>query len=716
MNEIEVPLKITGVTEIRKQLKDLKSEYINATDPARMAEIADQAGNLQKKLDGATKAFAGFTEGTNLEQTQNAFTNLKDSIINLDFAKAGKQASVFNQTLKALKPEDFMGQINGLGKTFLGLGKTIGIVSKQFIAFGLSLLANPIFLLVAVIVAVVAVFLLWLNKIGVLKKAIDFLMKPINDLIAGFKELTDWLGLTSYAAEENAAKMIEANDKIMESSKDRQDTIVSGFDYEIRMAKIYGQETLDLELNKSKVIGSEAKKRLSSNQKALDAQLALGDKANKEEVKKLKTAIKEQSTVITDQRRERNAIVAQDRVDKQADAKKELEEDKKNNKERHKAAIDAAKAAAAAAKKFAEDRLNAQRTIRDIEISLIQKDADREIVATQEKYARLQEDLIKNENYTTEEKLRLKVLYQKQLEDELGKQEQIEIDAEKAKQKALLEEYNSGLIKQYELQDKQALQLQELLAKTEDEKFELIKTKRALQFEAEIAASGENQELIKALTIQYQDELTAMDKKRAEDKVKLAADTEAKIRAENLQTAKEALQTAQAGIDGIQALSDINFNAKMSKLKKGSKEEEAYAKKQFQVNKALQLSTAVINGAQSILAITSVPDFTLGVATAVRIASQVAITAGTIAKIASTQFTSTGGGGGGGGGGVPAASSTSTTAAAPTFNLFGQGNNDNNVGAPQDSQTSITVNAVVSETELTNTQNKVAKINKNATL
>jgi hypothetical protein len=324
-------------------------------------------------------------------------------------------------------------------------------------------------------------------------------MKPINDLIAGFKELTDWIGLTSYAAEENAAKMLEANEKIMESSKERQDTIVSGFDYEIRMAKIYGQETLDLELNKSKAIGKEAKTKLASNKKALDAQLALGDKADKETIKKLKKAITEENNIITDQRRERNAIVAQDRVDKQADAKKELEEDKKNNKERHKAAIDAAKAAAAAAKKFAEDRLNAQRTIKDIEISLIKSDADREIVATQEKYKRLQEDLIKNENYSTEEKLRLKELYQKQLEAELGKQEQIEIDAEKAKQQKLLEEYNAGLISKYQLEDKQALQLQELLAKTEDEKFELIKTKRSLQFEAEIAASGENQELIKTV-------------------------------------------------------------------------------------------------------------------------------------------------------------------------------------------------------------------------
>jgi len=715
MNEIEVPLKITGVTEIRKQLKDLKSEYINATDPARMAEIADQAGNLQKKLDGATKAFAGFTEGTNLEQTQNAFTNLKDSIINLDFAKAGKQASVFNQTLKALKPEDFMGQINGLGKTFLGLGKTIGIVSKQFIAFGLSLLANPIFLLVAVIVAVVAVFLLWLNKIGVLKKAIDFLMKPINDLIAGFKELTDWLGLTSYAAEENAAKMIEANDKIMESSKDRQDTIVSGFDYEIRMAKIYGQETLDLELNKSKVIGSEAKKRLSSNQKALDAQLALGDKADKETVKKLKTAIKEENKAVLDQRRERNAIVAQDRVDKQADAKKELEEDKKNNKERHKAAIDAAKAAAAAAKKFAEDRLNAQRTIRDIEISLIQKDADREIVATQEKYARLQEDLIKNENYTTEEKLRLKVLYQKQLEDELGKQEQIEIDAEKAKQKALLDEYNVGLIKQYEEQDKQYLKLQELT----QSQTEFAETQLAQKFDAEIAAAGENQELTKALTAKYEKDLNKIKKDAADEEVKIEADKQAKIRAEQLATANNALDISQKSITSIQNLGDIAFAAKMAKVKKGSKEEEEIAKKQFKFNKAMQLAGAIVDAGKAVtaslasapLAIGVVPN-PIGIAS---LAAAVTTSALNISKIAATQFTSTGGGGNNGGG-IPAASSTSTTAAAPSFSLFGQGNDANNVGAPQDSQTSITVNAVVSETELTNTQNKVAKINKNATL
>ncbi len=724
MEPIKLPLEITGIQEIRKQLKGLANEYIAATkaaDNERMAAIADQAGNLRKQLEGVNKAFQGFTEGTNLEQAQGAFANLQDSIMNLDFAKAGKQVSVFNQSLLALKPEDFTTQITGLGKTFMGLGSTIGILTKQFIAFGVSLLANPIFLLVAVIVAIVAAILIFLNKMGILKKVIDALMKPINDLIAGFKELTDWLGLTSYAAEENAAKMIEANDKIMESSKERQETIVGGFDYEIKMAKIYGKETLDLELAKSKAIGSEAQTRLSSAQKALAAQQKLGDDANAETIKKLKTQIKEENNLIKDQRRERNLLVAQDAVDKREQAAKELEEDKKNAEARRKAAIDAAKKRAEDERKFAENRLAAARLIKDLEISLIASDADREIVATQEKYARLIQDVQKNENYTKDEKIRIQKLYQQELEAELAKQEQVQIDAEKEKNQKSLDEYNKGLMDKYALEEKQALQLQELQAKTADQLTQLAKDKRAIQFDAEVAAAGENQILIEALTAQYQADLNAIDKAASDERVKTKEEEEKRKREEALKTANEEIERAEITIKSIQTLGDIAFAAKMAKVKKGSKEEEELAKKQFKFNKAMQLGGAIIDGAKAVTASLAAAPLALGPvpnpAGIASLAAAVATSAVNIGKIASTQFNSTGGGGAAGGGGVPAASSSSTTgSAAPAFNLFGQGNDLNNVGAPQTQTNEITVNAVVSETEITSTQNKITKINENATL
>ena len=716
MNEIEVPLKITGVGAIKKELRDLKSQIDSATDSAQVAKLAQRAGELKDRLADANEQVAIFASGSKFEQVSNGLGSIKSSLMSLDFAEAGDKAKLLTTTLKGINPADFAAQFKGFGKVIGSLGSAVGVLTKQFITFGLSLLANPIFLIVAVIVAIVAAILLVMHKMGILKKVIDALMKPINDLIQGFKDLTDWLGLTSYAAEENAAKMLEANEKIMESSKERQETIVGNFDYEIRMAKIYGQDTLDLELNKSKVIGSEAKKRLSSNQKALDAQLALGDKANKEEVKKLKTAIKEQSAVIKDQRRERNALVAQDRVDKEADAKKDLDNQKQNNAKIAKANEDAAKNAAAAAKKFAEDRLNAQRTIADLEIALIKNDNDREIATINEKYIRQMQELEKNEALTAAEKTRLAELYNQQLAVDLQKQEQTVIDAEKAKQKALLDEYNAGLIKQYEEQDKQYLKLQELT----QSQTEFAKTQLAQKFEAEILAAGENQELIKALTTKYQNDLNKIDQDAADAKVKLAADTEAKIRAEQLATANNALDISQKSITSIQNLGDIAFAAKMAKVKKGSKEEEEIAKKQFKFNKAMQLAGAIVDAGKAVTASLAAAPLAIGVVPnpigIASLAAAVTTSALNISKIAATQFTSTGGGGGGGG--IPSASSSSTTGTAtPSVNLFGQGNDANNVGANGQTQTNeITVNAIVSETELTNTQNKVAKINKNATL
>lgn len=697
MNEIEVPLKITGIGAIKKELRDLKGELANATDSESIARLSQRAGELKDQLKDANEQVNIFASGSKFEQVSNNIGSIKDSIMSLDFEEAAGKAKLLTTTLKGINPAEFAAQFKGFGSVLMSLGSAVGVVTKQFFAFGLSLLANPIFLLVAVITAVVAAILLWLNKMGLLKKAIDFIMKPINDLIAGFKALTDWLGLTSYAAEENAAALVAANEKIVASSKERQEKVVGGLDYEIRMAKIYGQDTLQLELEKSKTIGTESKKRLKSAQDALDAQKKLGDNADKETIKKLKEQIKAENDTIISERRNRNAMVAEDRV-------KDAEEAKKN-----------AEKAAAAAKQFAANRLSAQRTIRDLEIALIKDTNEKEIATINEKYARLIADTKKNENLTKDEKLRLQALYNEQLKVELANQEKTVIDAEKAKQQKL-----NDLIKANQEAQQQAeedfYEVYRTQVMNEQQREEDAVKKKYFNLIGEAEKYGYD---TKILEEQQAEEIKKIKDKYREAEVKAEKDKNAKIREENFKTAKEALDTAQASLDGIQALSDINFNAKMSKLKKGSKEEEAYAKKQFQINKALQLSTAVINGAQSILAITSVPDFTLGVATAIRIASQAAITAGTIAKIASTQFSPNGGGSGGGSApSIPVPSSTSTTSATPAFNLFGSGNDMNNVGVSQtqNQQTEITVKAVVSETEITNTQNKVSKINQNATL
>jgi hypothetical protein len=717
MNEIEVPLKITGIGAIKKELRELKGEIASATDSEQVAKLSQRAGELKDQLADANEQVNIFASGSKFEQVSNGLGSIKSSIMSLDFAEAGEKAKLLTNALKGISPADFAAQFKGFGQVVLQLGSAVGIAMKQFIAFGISLLANPIFLLVAVITAIVVAILLLLNKMGILKKIIDFLMKPIYDLIQGFKDLTDWLGITSFAAEENAEKMLAANEQIMESSKARQETIVGNFDYEIRMAKIYGQETLDLELAKSKAIGSEAKSRLSAAEKALDAQQKLGEDADKKTIKKLKDQIKEEKNTILSQRRERNAIVAEDAVKKDEEQQKELDKQKQHNEKIAKANADAAKKAADAAKKFAEDRINAQRTIADLEISLIANDNEREIATINEKYVRQMQDLQKNEALTAAEKTRLAELYNQQLQVDLKKQEQTVIDAEKAKQQKVNDLVKANQEAAQQAEEDYYEQYRLLVMNEQGREVDAVNSKY-FQLIAKAEQFGYD---TKALKEQQEKELADIAKKYADKQAKDALDAENKKRAAALDTANAALKLAEDSTKAIQAVGDIAFGAKMAKVKKGSKEEEELAKKQFKFNKAMQLSGAIIDAGKAITASLAASPLTiLGVPSPGGIAALVATaatSAANIAKIASTQFTSTGGGGGGNQPTIPEASSSSTTGTAtPSFNLFGAGNDMNNVGGPQSQQTEITVNAVVSETELTKTQNKIAKINQNATL
>jgi hypothetical protein len=717
MNEIEVPLKVTGISAIKKELASLKSQIADATDPTEMQRLAEAAGELKDQLNDANEKVAVFASGSKFEQTSNAFGLMKSQLMSLDFEGAAESAKLFTGTLKSINPADFAKQFKAFGSVIGSLGSSVMVLTKQFIAFGISLLTNPIFLLVAVIVAIVAAVLLLLHKLGILEKIFDAIMVPIKAVIQAFKDLTDWLGLTSYAAEENAEKMIAANEKVVESSKRRSDSLTASYDFEIKMAKLRGQETLDLEIKKSKGVENESLRRVASGTKALFAELKLGEDADKKKIAELGKQIEEEKKLIEAGQRDRKFLVAEDYYKKREEAKKEAEANAKEAEEAAKKQSDANKKAVEAAKKFAADRLAAARTIKDIELGLIKDDSDREEAITREKYKRLIEDVQKSETYTKDEKIKLKALYTEQLKVELDKQTQTEIDAENAKQKKLLDAIKAN--NQAQLDAEEAFYEQYRVQVMNEQQREVDAT-NAKYFT--LIANAEKYGLdTKVLKEQQAKELADIDKKYKDAEVKAEEEKQKKIRDAKIKSAQDDLQIAESGVKSIQAIGDIAFAAKMSKVKKGSKEEEELAKKQFKFNKSLQLAGAIVDAGKAItaslasapLAIGVVPN-PIGIANLVATA---AVSAANIAKIASTQFTSTGSSGGTNAPSINSASSTSTSSANPSFNLFGQGNNMNNVTAPNDQQTTnITVKAVVSETELTNTQNKIAKINKNATL
>jgi hypothetical protein len=150
----------------------------------------------------------------------------------------------------------------------------------------------------------------------------------------------------------------------------------------------------------------------------------------------------------------------------------------------------------------------------------------------------------------------------------------------------------------------------------------------------------------------------------------------------------------------------------------------------FLVDKALAIGEIIVNTQKEISGYyanplwKALPDGGLALASAAAAGAKIraATSIGTIVASSISKFM--GGGGasvqtpsGGGGGG----SANVGNSAVPSFvpgNLFGQGNAANNVTAPtgMESGQNITVTAVVSETEITATQNKVNKIMKNSVL
>jgi hypothetical protein len=209
------------------------------------------------------------------------------------------------------------------------------------------------------------------------------------------------------------------------------------------------------------------------------------------------------------------------------------------------------------------------------------------------------------------------------------------------------------------------------------------------------------------------DAFTAIQIKQFEiDEItRIEAEQKVKDRVERQTEASAKLAQAQEFVNKLQRISDMAFSVKFAYMKKGAKDEEAVLRAQFKINKALQLSTAIISAAQAQMTILAqYPKFDGGFAMAAAMIGAALMSAGTIAKIAATQFDTTsvsGGGGGGGGGGTDlntgAATATSNSQPSTLLNPDGTVNNQNTL-------TPAPIQVYVVESDITSTQTQVAVV------
>jgi len=661
MADQEINIKLNGIAQIRSELKALKGELANATDPKQMADLAEKAGELSDKLKDANERAAVFASGSRFEQTSNAFGLMSSQLMSMDFEGASESAKLFAGNL---------GKIDGktISSGLKGLGSTVASVGGAFLKLGAQLLVNPIFLLVAVIGAIVAGLYMLADRLGFVTKFVDFLAAAFKPLIDMVKWFLDLIGLTSFATDESLAKTTAA----LEEEKEKRQEVLGQMDQKIALLDAEGKSTLALRIERNKYLQEE----INNNLKLLEVM----DNNFLNQTKLYKQTVRE---------------------NKQKAHEIKVEEVKLNQEikaEQKKAADDY--------KQFLADRLAATRLVQDVTLGLMQDGIEKELLANKYKYDRMRQDLANNEKLNKEVRAKLNALYIEESIDEAEKINQKYTDAEKKKQaelnkvikdaQLLRAQEEEDFFAQYDQNTRSQAQLEEDTVRAKY--FNLIEQAKQYGLDTQELEKRQTEEIAKI-----------QDEARAKEAQKRKAELDAKMK------------IAEDYTQSINNLAETAFTLSDRFGKQDEKSKEARAKRQFQVAKALQLSMAIMDGFKAVTTFFSTNSLTVaGIPNPGAIAS-LALTltsvVGNIAKIASTQYGSKSSSGAGGGMAAPSGGgATPNTGGTPSFSLFGQGNNMNTTSAPKDQETSLTVKAVVVESDVTSTQNKVKKMQENATL
>jgi len=679
MNEVVIPLKLSGVAALKAELKDLKNAIANATDPAQMTALAQKAGEVADQLKDVNEQINTFATGSKFEQVSNSFANIQGDLMSMDFEGAAEKSETFAKALGGINKADIAKSMKGI----VDMTKTL---TGAFLKLGMTILMNPIFLIVAAVVAIIAVVALVLKSFGKLDDVMKAMMAPINAIIAGFKSMTDWLGLTSFEAEENAEKTAAANKKVSESSKAREAQVVGDLGREIAELKAAGENTTKLEEEVSNTKIREANKRKEAAKVELEATKKLDSRYNQAKLDELKKQIDAENEIIKQANSDK--VVA-----KNAANKKELDDLKAKTDADNKEAE--TKAKAARDKRIAADKASqndidaAAKLVSDSKKTAQQIELDDLAAAYKIKVA----EATKHKNDTT-----------------------ALIEAQKIQEKAIADKYtdiaNAKIVEDNKiriaLEDAQFLEMQRLTLS--DVEFKKLQATQAA--EAKMNQFSTDAEMVKLLETELAAELVKIQddaNKQKTANLKAETDKQKAIDDAALQAKKSIISSE---IDAAKGLVNLlgGLGEKNKKIQKAA----------LIANAALSIAEIINNtnvGSSKEVATKGV----LGLSTsailyikmATSIASVVAATAKGLSALGGGSVTApsdTGGGGGGGG-------NTSTTAVAPAAapQLFGQANTGSQVNAGGGTN-NITVTAIVSETEITASQNHINNIQQNSVL
>lgn len=227
---------------LRTQLRELKAQLAEVDDDAEFERLSIEAGKLEDKINDASDAARVFATDSPFEAVGNAIGSVGSKLLALDFDGAAKQSQLLVKATSQITFKQAITGIGQLGTTLLNIGK--------------ALLLNPLFLLGAVIIGIIANFDKLKSQggaVGTFFKGVDNI---IDDVTNRFTDLTDAIGATTVALDELAASQGRFLDKSLALSKE-----IGQFRNNIN--KIQGKEGLKDELQNLELQRVIAQKRIN---------------------------------------------------------------------------------------------------------------------------------------------------------------------------------------------------------------------------------------------------------------------------------------------------------------------------------------------------------------------------------------------------------------------------------------------------------------------
>ena len=702
-----------------------------------MGILGINSENAQKSLAAVQSAMA-FSQGLQqLSEMPKAFNAMKTA---LGLTTAVQQTKNIVDAEAVVVTE---GQVVAT-KQLEVAQKSQGLASKIAAGFqyalNLAMSLNPIGLIIAGVAILVGVLFALKDKFKPIQIAFDAVAEGVKFVIQGIKDAMDWLGLSSFADDEASEKKLKNINKIKDAQSEASD-------HEIRMAKAAGKDVEALEQKKRKDIIDSNKLAMAE---ILRHAVATNDYTDeqKKQYKELAIENKKMNEDIMEANIKHDTKLKEDAEKKKAEDNKKIADDLQKQKDaakaRYEARLSETNNLISISKKSDEDEQLRLEKSELKKLEIIERRAEAELLIQYNKSTKSIEatNAYNNAIKNLQEKLESDkdLIAQKFIDLSKKADDDAELrlaETEQAKLKIIFDRQQKELESQLianENNVKITESLQNLLNKNQEkynaDKEKLDKAEREKSFDALLTdqekiisdSASTLEQKLDALNIENEAIKSSQDLTEEERAKKLQenADREVAItKKANLDKLNSGLDLAKQGLASIQAVTDVAFEAKLKKVKKGSKEEEKLMRQQFALNKKMQLAGAIVDGAKAVLSSLAMSPVAIGVVpNPVGIASlafTVAASLANVAKIASTQFE---GGGAGGetpapdlsGGGNMDAINTSPNGIQPSTQLDENGNvisNQNNNQQP--------IQAYMVESQATSVHNNVAMIESSMT-